>query len=691
MKSQVFALFLIASAFSAFSQFVTLNGRQFIDENGDDFYPIASNFEVTVYRNSGTNDYFLGPHSQFFEGHEFACTDAACGELSIRGQLQEIKALGFNTIRLFGLRYGRVCSKNSLDIEVCTTEHGLVGKIAPIVKWQGTTAENLTISNSQMTTYLLQVLDIAEEEDMKVIYLAQGKFTESGGDLNTEYKDYLSDVAFAIKDHQALLAYDLFNEPLYFFNDFTDKDSGKTYDDKEDYCEIVKEWTAAIHAEEMNHLITIGLISSMEVFKFDPTLLDVDFLSLHNYHGELSRNMVWFSRFTEKPWVVGESGFSAKSVNDDPLVDDNTFLFDDGTLIEQRDDYIQTFDLCRDCMGSGYSIWLHQDVKWFSTDSSKSHINYIGMKTIKDGFKPVSVSSIAKGNTTSIKNDLSSCSYPNDNYFDLEASPAFTLSGRVVDQDGIPLAGAVVQGRNSAKPDIIWKKTFSDSDGNFIIHSDNVVDIINIGAPSGQKKWITSVTQSSLDSSPIELHQYPIWTNIDIGNETISHDFSHKAREVITYNSFTHSNGNEGVAYAGEKIVFDQGTVIDGDFTAYVIPYDNCPSFDFTSSSKVSYDNQNPSGSEGEDLENSSINGEANNVELVVFPNPVEDYFELKINVDVDFAGVLELLSLDGAVLNSWGSIRNGQPIHLDNINSGEYILKYSAKGLYGSTTLIKI
>ncbi|MBK7083929.1 MAG: cellulase family glycosylhydrolase [Flavobacteriales bacterium] len=74
--------------------------------------------------------------------------------------------------------------------------------------------------------------------------------------------------------HPALMAYDLYNEPAYF--DYTDHT-------KQWICEKVASVYDELKAADPNHLITVGGISVVEVFEWDPTILKLDFWSPHLY------------------------------------------------------------------------------------------------------------------------------------------------------------------------------------------------------------------------------------------------------------------------------------------------------------------------------------------------------------------------------------------------------------------------
>nr|MBK9652054.1 hypothetical protein [Bacteroidota bacterium] len=93
--------------------FVTIDGRQFKDGNGNNFYPVVCNYLLSlafVNYSNGTADFVLSPNNAYgvdgsFEYGNGAKTktelDKAYDRMLI--DFNEIKSMGFNTIRVLAL------------------------------------------------------------------------------------------------------------------------------------------------------------------------------------------------------------------------------------------------------------------------------------------------------------------------------------------------------------------------------------------------------------------------------------------------------------------------------------------------------------------------------------------------------------------------------------------------------------
>lgn len=151
------------------------------------------------------------------------------------------------------------------------------------------------------------------------------------------------------------MAYDLFNEPLYF--------DVPHHRPKEEVHEVVKRWRQLVRKHAPHQLVTIGLVGVPEVFAWDPAILDVDFISFHPYEYEPDqvRNEIhWYGQHVEKPWIVGETAIPAD--NDSvPYADQLEFA---------RKTLAQTVA----CGGIGYSWWQFKDVHW-----GKFHADHMGV------------------------------------------------------------------------------------------------------------------------------------------------------------------------------------------------------------------------------------------------------------------------------------------------------------------------
>jgi len=87
------------------SQYVTLEGRQFKDENGEDFYPVVCNYIVDVV-NTDHLDFsttHLSPEHSWGTGNDYECTNCTNCDQQLINDLRQIISMGFNTVRIMGM------------------------------------------------------------------------------------------------------------------------------------------------------------------------------------------------------------------------------------------------------------------------------------------------------------------------------------------------------------------------------------------------------------------------------------------------------------------------------------------------------------------------------------------------------------------------------------------------------------
>jgi hypothetical protein len=107
IKSLLLCSFLFLFLFHSIAQFVTLSGKQFKDENGNNFYPKVLNYYVDLAYDSNynlpPNDFSHTYLAQFIQTGSDGCynyPNITDGDTRILQDFYEIKNLGFNVIRL---------------------------------------------------------------------------------------------------------------------------------------------------------------------------------------------------------------------------------------------------------------------------------------------------------------------------------------------------------------------------------------------------------------------------------------------------------------------------------------------------------------------------------------------------------------------------------------------------------------
>jgi len=284
--------------------YVRLDGKQFKDENGNNFFPMIMNyysevvcdnatnpiiFKVIRNRQVGTTDCLLEPTARYY--------DLAHCEQSLDDDFEKLKLMGFNAVRLI-----MPTNRNNT-----LAQPGGFHNIADV--WSttdmctsGTYTFNFVPSNYNCTNcdakiffnLIAHILDIAQAHNIKVIYLC-GDHSGTYEDANhvthsypemgsspsdaADYAAYLSALATVLKNKPALLAYDLYNEPNYqIFN--LDK---SMHIPKQTVCDYVGQWYDAIKTADPNHLVTIGGTDMGDVEDWDPSVMKIDFVSMHPY------------------------------------------------------------------------------------------------------------------------------------------------------------------------------------------------------------------------------------------------------------------------------------------------------------------------------------------------------------------------------------------------------------------------
>jgi hypothetical protein len=408
--------------------FVTLDDKTF-KLNGENFYPMVLNYGVDLaYENKG---FWISPSNTGFENQkrEYKKESAA---LKFKADMQMIKDLGFNAVRLVGIA----------EYEL---KDGVVKKNADSGK------DTVVVLEGETATKYLDGLDamfkIMNEIGMKAIVL-----TKKMPDENAVADKHLSDMLAHFKDEKAILAWDFFNEPLYF-----DKPERK----KEEVFKIVKGWKQFSRTYAPNQLLTMGLTGTREMFEWDPNILDVDFLSIHPYEfhkGEVENEIYWYYKYVKKPWIIGETGYSA----------DN-----DSISYDVQKAYAEKF-LKRvvNCGGSGFSWWQYKDVQWYDYQS-----NFLGIlnntgttvtsnKDLVVNGTPKPMAYLFKTFDTNKKTEECTC---RDNYYNYDGLNQYAVKGKLVNEENQePIVGGGV---------VAWNQyygasniTFSKDDGSFIVY-----------------------------------------------------------------------------------------------------------------------------------------------------------------------------------------------------------------------------
>ncbi|MBX2972527.1 MAG: cellulase family glycosylhydrolase, partial [Flavobacteriales bacterium] len=355
-------------------------------------------------------------------GERFRFMDRDSCRMQLRAELALIRRMGFDAVRIVGLteRPPQSPEESHVAVSVCTQDRA----------W-----ERRLLDNERLWADYLQAVDealrLCEEAGLKVIPLA----TIRPNDPRSEA--HFARVADRFRDDRTILAFDLFNEPLYFDVPARSKQSAH---------DVVKGWRRLAREHAPNHLITIGLTGIRETHAWDPNILDVDFISFHPYEYEpdqVLNEIRWYGTHVRTPWMIGETSLPADG--------------DSVSYAEQSRFAERTLQQVRAYGGIGYSWWQFKDVQW-----GRFHSDYMGVVTQNGETnmpgQPIAVIGTVKP-VAEVFQEFDAMAAPAapevlGNYLNYSEHRIARLSGRLVDEKGIPIEGGVV---------LAWDQWFSHS------------------------------------------------------------------------------------------------------------------------------------------------------------------------------------------------------------------------------------
>ncbi|HMU13490.1 MAG: hypothetical protein JST41_06690 [Bacteroidetes bacterium] len=428
------ALLLVGCGGQVPSGFVRLeNGRFHVD--GKPFFPIAVNYVMHLQFNDSAC--WAAPFRNYEREDRFRYQTKDSTHRLIKAEFELIRKLGFNTVRITSLASDMKLQGDSL-YPWLPAQYGW-GK------------DSLYPLNGDRVEHYFDAVDdmvlLAEETGLKLIILVK-LFPGEPSYLRQALK-----LVDRLRDRPGVLAYDFFNEPLYF--DVHDRP-------KREVHELVKQWQKRFKAHGPNQLTTIGLVGVPEVFAWDPNVLAVDFVSFHPYEYEPNQVMSeihWYGKHVDKPWIVGETSLPA----------DN----DSVPYAEQLSFAHRTLAQTVACGGQGYSWWQFKDVKW-----GRFHSDYMGVLSMAGETQVAPDLPMVHGTVKPVWQAFSTfdptappgpCIVP-DNYYNFSSLTGAKLTGKLLDRDRRPIEGGVIHGWNEH-----WTRSYytkSKADGSFELFGD---------------------------------------------------------------------------------------------------------------------------------------------------------------------------------------------------------------------------
>lgn len=459
------------------------------------FFPLMVNYVLELRELD--NRQYLVPLKEYNASDVFESSTEEELIAECHGQLQIMKDMGFNSIRL--------CMDR---IEV--NEHGY---FYPTDSAGTPKALYLKESTEEILAAFEQYVNIAAEMDMRIMWLLKPPIHDE------ELWSFTKSLLKRFSDQPALFAYDFFNEPLYF--------DIKREADKKNVIRVVNSWRSLMRSHAPNQLITLGLSEPTEVFRWDPSLLDVDFISFHTYHPlRVLNEIYWYSNYGGKPWMVGETGLQA---------DGDSISYADQTQFNQT-----VYDQVRNCGGIGIGFWEFQEVTYSNFEGNHTGlINREGTTTSSDGMYTMKGTIKPAGKNIrhlEERRTIAPCEQPL-NYYNILGYNNFVLKGRLINTEtNEPIEGAVIRGWNDDWS--VGMNTFSNEEGWFSLYSNDNCVHLEISAPGMERlKFDPGFEYWSIDENDIDnvlLPQRKLeYHDIDYNNSLVD-SFPDGKRNIFT-------------------------------------------------------------------------------------------------------------------------------------------------------------
>jgi len=428
-------------------EFIRLKGKTFQLADST-FIPLILNYTTTFVKDS-LGRLVLGPFVDYELNQKFENYSKESIEDQLLGHMKIIKEMGFNTVR--------VCLDNDFILDVEKNKFLLRYYI------DDTNVERFdVVENSRL---ILDAIDdfvaIVHSQDFHLIFLLVPPFCK-------KVETFTQHLLQRFSDDPTIMAYDFFNEPLYFHKKYL----GDNHLNKNFPVEVTNQWLSMMRRYAPNQLFTIAFAEPIDVFHWDPGLIPIDFVQIHSYHPLRFPNEVyWFTHYVDKPIIIGETSLPAE--NDSVYYE------------EQRQFMVESYKLARKWGVSGFGWWTFQEVEHGDFEHSYTGIiNRKGETYSQDSkhkmmgtFKPAVYE--VKRLESLFQNDTSSYKRP-INYFNMLGYDNYLTRGKVVDSKNNPIEGALIRGWTK-----YWKvgmNTYTDENGEFTLYSNDIPMYFSISA-----------------------------------------------------------------------------------------------------------------------------------------------------------------------------------------------------------------
>jgi len=733
LPPMIFLLFLQFISMSSMAQ-VTLKGKQFYAD-GNKFYPVQVCYCVHWVMHNG--NYFLSPDLNYnIHKSSFECSDSPTCFDQLQTDFHQIADMGFNSVRITAIEPRYMLRKRSLAIEYYRKNNIHIGRDTLLVN----PFDNSDFGMNLILQSFDKILEAASATSppLKVMfissYLTQNYDKNDYEEINltNAFLDRLSSHLCNTPHINALFSYQVLSEPGHILYPKINNMA------KQDACEIIAGWYDIIKANAPHHLVNVGNYGIGDVFVFDPSILKIDFNSIHYYpeykpfekadpllqekmRTRTANYLYWINQASIVPWIVDETGFSATANQGIPQGLD-------GTLADQEDYVAYSLDASCHCGASGFSLWQYQDIYWSKdTGTSLWRENYFGMlnqskapgdpdaekpavNIIRNYVTPPQITAPCLVDRTDIF-DANRLYY---NPFGYPRSPGKEIERTVVDQDGNFIKDAVVyvwtdMGKDTIKifhngayiKDTIILRTdlyhtYTDANGKFIAIPPPRYGFV--GTPQVNYPGIAMIKVSAAGADVFNEHGQgwcpgcfvipstvvlnKIKDDVVVSSETVLNGQykTYKGRKSLTVSNTTVNSGGNATFTSAKSITLLPGFIAQAgsNVKMYIAPYD-CSEWDIFNSKSILLVPKNDL-SEIDDISKSKtiqLSFEKDFVEnyLSVFPNPANSTVTIQLHSNNNESLLTNIKLYDVF----------GRPILFDSVKESVYILNVShfPKGLY--------
>lgn len=239
-------------------------------------------------------EYFLAPHHAYFPDNNGVCWDDTipagqccstadeCRDMIRSEHIARIQDLGANSVRVVGLGIKYDAQGAFIPCYRVTDPYVPRDNAA---NWKCRLNMFTAPGEAVGIGIVREAIRLLGEAGIRTILLT-GDGDQELAAYHADYVAYLSRLAAALKHEPDLIAYDPFNEPPYAYS--VDQDSA-AFDvcGEEGFCKaaaqkVSKAWFDALTGADSNHLVTIGLGTTRDLY-WDPFILYDHFSSYHIY------------------------------------------------------------------------------------------------------------------------------------------------------------------------------------------------------------------------------------------------------------------------------------------------------------------------------------------------------------------------------------------------------------------------